>query len=152
MPSATHAEQIESVRLVSGESSAISTDDSAAQGVTTEAVGPVGAAEHRLRRPADQQRVRMRQRLWLLAAAAVLAIALVLSIVIIPWKSRPAAEAPAQLPSQLTANPLENGVHQAAISPDGKYLAYADLNGLQILAIDTDETRRIPLPEKLCPR
>jgi DNA-binding winged helix-turn-helix (wHTH) protein len=151
-PGATHVKQIETVKVVMGERSASGTNDSPAQGVTTGAAGYVEVAERRLRRPADQQRARARQRLWLVAAAAVLALALALSIVIIPWKSRPAAEAPALLPSQLTANPLENGVHRAAISPDGKYLAYADLNGLQILAIDTDETRSIPLPEKLCPR
>ena len=152
MSGATYAEQIESVRGVIGGGSATGTNDTPAQDVTTEAAGLVGAAERRLRRPAGQQRVRMRQRLWLVAAAAVLALALALSIVIIPWKSRPAVEAPALLPSQLTANPLDNGVRRAAISPDGKYLAYADLTGLHILEIGTGETRSIPLPEKLCPR
>jgi TolB-like protein/DNA-binding winged helix-turn-helix (wHTH) protein len=49
VPGATHVKQIETVKVVMGERSAISTDDSAAQGVTTEAVGPVGAAERRLR-------------------------------------------------------------------------------------------------------
>ena len=94
----------------------------------------------------------MRQHLWLVAAAAVLALVLALSIILIPWKSRPAPEALALLPSQLTANPLDNAVRRAAISPDGKYLPYADLPGLHVLELDPGETRSSPWPEKLCPR
>jgi DNA-binding winged helix-turn-helix (wHTH) protein/Tol biopolymer transport system component len=43
----------------------------------------------------------------------------------------------------LTANPPDLPVRSAQISPDGKYLAYADPTGIQIRVIDTGETQRI---------
>ncbi len=48
---------------------------------------------------------------------------------------------------QLTANPPENSVNSAAISRDGKYLAYTDFSKkLNLLAIDGGELRQLPLP------
>jgi len=48
---------------------------------------------------------------------------------------------------QLTANPLEDWVKTAAISPDGRYVAYDDQTGLYIRSIDSGETRPVTLPE-----
>jgi serine/threonine protein kinase/Tol biopolymer transport system component len=48
---------------------------------------------------------------------------------------------------QLTTNSSENAVASGAISPDGKYLAYADLNGIHVKLIETGETRNVPQPE-----
>jgi DNA-binding winged helix-turn-helix (wHTH) protein/Tol biopolymer transport system component len=45
--------------------------------------------------------------------------------------------------TQLTANPPDLPVTSARISPDGKYLAYADPTGIQLRVIDTGETQRI---------
>ncbi len=45
--------------------------------------------------------------------------------------------------TQLTANPPDLMVTSAKISPDGKYLAYADPTGIQVRVIDTGETQRI---------
>ena len=45
--------------------------------------------------------------------------------------------------TQLTANPPDLPVTSARISPDGKYLAYADPTGIQVRVIDTGETQRI---------
>jgi eukaryotic-like serine/threonine-protein kinase len=50
---------------------------------------------------------------------------------------------------QLTHNTPENRPLGGAISPDGKYLAYADTNGLHLSVIDTGEIHDIPLPEEL---
>ena len=50
---------------------------------------------------------------------------------------------------QLTANPIENTVLSAAISPDGKYLAFADLSGLTVRLMETGETHPVPLPQDL---
>jgi serine/threonine protein kinase len=45
---------------------------------------------------------------------------------------------------QLTSNSSENRVLSGAISPDGKYLAYSDVDGMSVKVIDTGEIRRIP--------
>ena len=51
--------------------------------------------------------------------------------------------------TQLTVNSFENRVTTGAISPHGKYLAYADMNGMYIKHVDTGEVRPVPLPEGL---
>jgi len=50
---------------------------------------------------------------------------------------------------QLTTNSFENPVLGGAISPDGKYLAYSDPNGIRIQLVATGETRVIPQPKEL---
>jgi Tol biopolymer transport system component len=50
---------------------------------------------------------------------------------------------------QLTANPPEDRVVAAAISPDGKHLAYRDLTGLFVRAIESGETRAISVPREM---
>jgi DNA-binding winged helix-turn-helix (wHTH) protein len=45
--------------------------------------------------------------------------------------------------TQLTANPPDLPVRSACVSPDGRYLAYADRTGIQVRVIDTGETQRI---------
>jgi len=47
---------------------------------------------------------------------------------------------------ELTANPPEDWVTAAAISPDGKYVAYHDQMGLYLRSIDSGETRAVSLP------
>ena len=47
---------------------------------------------------------------------------------------------------KLTANSSENNVSSAAVSPDGKYLAYADNMGIFLKLIRTGETHSVPLP------
>jgi DNA-binding winged helix-turn-helix (wHTH) protein/Tol biopolymer transport system component len=47
---------------------------------------------------------------------------------------------------KLTANSAENSVTSAAISPDGKYLAYADNTGMFLKLIRTGEVHSVPLP------
>lgn len=49
--------------------------------------------------------------------------------------------------SQLTANPIDDPVRAAAISRDGRYLAFSDDNGFYLRQIDTGETHPIALPE-----
>ncbi len=50
---------------------------------------------------------------------------------------------------QFTANPAGHGVNGAAISPDGKYLAYSDEAGLHIKLVETGEMRTLPLPAEV---
>ncbi len=51
--------------------------------------------------------------------------------------------------TQLTWNSGELPVRTAAISPDGKYLAYTDLNGIHVKILSTNETRTVPQPDSL---
>jgi eukaryotic-like serine/threonine-protein kinase len=48
---------------------------------------------------------------------------------------------------QLTVNSSENPVTGAAISPDGKYLAYTDLAGINLKLVASGEIQRLPLPD-----
>ncbi len=50
---------------------------------------------------------------------------------------------------QLTANSPENPILAAAISPDGKFLAYSDANGFHLRLISTGETKQLALPSGL---
>ena len=51
---------------------------------------------------------------------------------------------------QITANSGDDPVFRAAVSPDGKYLAYSDSSGIHLRQIDTGETHVLPTPEGLC--
>jgi Tol biopolymer transport system component/DNA-binding winged helix-turn-helix (wHTH) protein len=53
---------------------------------------------------------------------------------------------------RLTANSLENSVSSAAVSPEGKYLAYADNTGIYLKLIRTGETHPVPLPPNFSAR
>jgi Tol biopolymer transport system component/predicted Ser/Thr protein kinase len=84
-------------------------------------------------------------RLTLLGGAVVLILA-ALAFGWYRWRHGP-SELPAQpTERQLTANPSEDYIVAAAISPDGKYVAYADQTGLLVRSVDSGETRPIPLP------
>ena len=51
---------------------------------------------------------------------------------------------------QVTSNPVDAPVFSTAISADGRYVAYSDVNGLHVRFIDTGETRTIPVPPEFC--
>jgi DNA-binding winged helix-turn-helix (wHTH) protein/Tol biopolymer transport system component len=53
---------------------------------------------------------------------------------------------------KLTSNSSENSVSSAGISPDGKYLAYADNTGIYVKLIRTGETHAVPLPPNFSAR
>jgi len=83
------------------------------------------------------------------AAALVLALGVILAGVRLGWFSTPSTT-PQLIPRQVTANPPEDRVRRASISPDGAYLAYTDLAGIHIRRIDSGETRLIPPPQESC--
>jgi len=62
---------------------------------------------------------------------------------------RMSSSAPELKLAQLTKNSSEIPVRSGAISPDGKYLAYTDRNGIHVKVLATDETREVPEPEIL---
>jgi serine/threonine protein kinase len=53
-------------------------------------------------------------------------------------------------PIQLTANPPGNPITATAISPDGKYLAYADYDGIYFRLLSSGEDHRLELEEGFC--
>jgi serine/threonine protein kinase/Tol biopolymer transport system component len=90
-----------------------------------------------------------RKRTWITAGAAVL---ILLLSGVYAWRlgiqSAPPSK-PAMTQRQLTTNSLGHGVKGAAISPDGKYLAYSDDAGLHIKLVETGEMRTLPLPAEV---
>jgi eukaryotic-like serine/threonine-protein kinase len=82
------------------------------------------------------------------AFLGILALAL-LSFAIL-WFAKRQPPVPLEMKlRQLTMNSSENPVAGGAISPDGKYLAYADLKGMHIKLIETGEMHTIPNPDDL---
>jgi serine/threonine protein kinase len=53
-------------------------------------------------------------------------------------------------PQKLTSNSSEDAVAISSISPDGKYLLYADLEGLHLRLMTTGETQTLPTPDEFC--
>jgi eukaryotic-like serine/threonine-protein kinase len=95
----------------------------------------------RLRPEQPTRRVR-----WPIAAAIALSMLLVAGTLF--WFARRRPSSPPELKlRQLTASSSEDPVRYGAISPDGKYLAFADLKGIHIMLIKTGETRTVPQPE-----
>jgi Tol biopolymer transport system component len=83
-----------------------------------------------------------RPRGWPLALAGVLLV--LLSGALFWWFNRHRPEPQLELKQrQLTANPSENRVLDAVISPDGIYLAYGDPAGIHLQLIETGETRTL---------
>ena len=74
-------------------------------------------------------------------------LALILAGLALAWFVRHRAGTPPELAErQLTANPPEDWVKAAAISRDGKYIAYHDQTGLYLRSIDSGETHAVSLP------
>jgi len=87
----------------------------------------------------------VRRRWWWGAAGT--ATVLVLGV-IVGWHAghRSSSTARAISERRLTANAPENPVTDGVISPDGKYLAFADASHFFLRQIDTGETHAITLP------
>jgi serine/threonine protein kinase len=88
-----------------------------------------------------------------LAATAVLAMIVVLFVVRIGINtvSNRKADQPLEIRErQITSNPIEDPIAFAAISPDGKFVAYNDSTAIRIRLIDTGETRALVVPPDFC--
>ena len=53
-------------------------------------------------------------------------------------------------PAQITTNSVENPVFTAALSPDGRYIAFSDLEGLHLRALSSGDTQALPIPNEFC--
>src|SRR3984957_10530969 len=83
---------------------------------------------------------------WIIAGAAAVVLVLFGLKIGLSLGQRSTA-APLQVrTSRLTANPVDDRVRAAALSRDGKYLAFSDATGFYLRQIDTGETHSIPLP------
>ncbi len=86
-----------------------------------------------------------------IGSVAVAAALITLAWFLLRRPAKPSAE-PTPKPSveltqkRLTFNSNENAVQSAAISPDGKYLAYSDPAGIHVKLLSTEEERLIPRP------
>ncbi len=98
--------------------------------------------------PAMQKPTRYGRGLLFLGAALVIAL-LAFGLGRSWFKSRQIGPGKMLSERQLTHNPAENRLIDAAISPDGKYLAYVDPKGLHLSVIETGEIHDVPLPEEL---
>ena len=83
---------------------------------------------------------------WPLAAVGGLALLLIVSTIWWVTQRKPAIRPEMSL-RQLTANSSENPVESAAISPDGKYMAYSDVKGIHLKLIQTGQTQTVPQPQ-----
>ena len=77
----------------------------------------------------------------------VAVVLLSLVIALLSWAAwRHSLPGPALIESKLTTNSSERTVNGAAISPDGRYLAYSDQTGVYLKLMRSEETRAVPLP------
>ena len=83
----------------------------------------------------------------LVAAAVILVAVVVGSFWFAPRKTSSSEALPQLKFRQLTSVSSENGPVGGTISPDGKYLAYADRVGLHLQLVETGETQMIPEPK-----
>jgi Tol biopolymer transport system component/DNA-binding winged helix-turn-helix (wHTH) protein len=79
-------------------------------------------------------------RLWWAAASALLLSGLILGLLL------RGDHHPQPRLTQLTANPSEDRVRAAGISPDGKYLAFSDETGFYLRQIGSGETHLVAVP------
>jgi Tol biopolymer transport system component/predicted Ser/Thr protein kinase len=96
--------------------------------------------------------VASRRRIWIGTGIAAAGVAFLLLAGAYAWRTAthhvPLSKPP-MTQRRFTANPAGHGVNGAAISPDGRYLAYSDDSGLHIKLVETGEMRTLPLPAEV---
>jgi eukaryotic-like serine/threonine-protein kinase len=120
-------------------------------GVPGVSAGAAFAATGRAQEPALNAVKGVPLHRWPVWPAGLLAVILV-GVGTAWFMARRTTTRPEPTERQLTANPMEDYVSGAAISPDGKYLAYVDRTGLYLRLIDSGETHPVPLPADLAGR
>jgi serine/threonine protein kinase len=93
-----------------------------------------------------------RQGFWWAAAMAAALAALLLVTTALKISPLGAAGTLELTPRQVTANPPEDPIMQASLSPDGRTVAYEDFGGIHIRRITTGETRIFAPPRGYCYR
>ena len=93
------------------------------------------------------QKARQRRAVWM-TRVAVAAATVVLSTAVVVWailSKSTVSEAPDIIQRQVTSNPVNDSVYMAAISANGKQVAYTDLRGVHVRALDTGEVYDVPI-------
>jgi eukaryotic-like serine/threonine-protein kinase len=99
---------------------------------------------------AEVPRVRHRSLLFV-AIGVVVGIAILAFAYFGGWFGSHGPYSQAELkPQALTSNSSEDPVASTSISPDGKYLLFADLEGLHLRLMTTGETQTLPTPDAFC--
>jgi serine/threonine protein kinase len=83
-------------------------------------------------------------------ALAALLLTMAVIAVVVALNSSARRGAPEIVQRQVTANPMSDAIYTAAISGDGKQVAYAGLHGVHIRMLHTGEVHTIPLPPGFC--
>ena len=96
---------------------------------------------------AKQRRAARRARLVVAAAALALTTGIVIAIIL---SKASVNDAPNIVQRQVTSNPINDSVYVAAISNDGREVAYTDLRGVHVRALGTGEVYDISVPPGLC--
>jgi len=109
--------------------------------------GQTGSSDTQKFQSSDATATSARRRTWIALGTAVLLLAGVAARLLTTGHALASKSAMTQ--RQLTTNSLGHGVKGAAISPDGKYLAYSDDAGLNIKLVKTGEMRTLPLPAEV---
>jgi len=126
--------------------------DSGGSAAVSAAPAAADLASAPVRTQADVSRnVAGRRRTWLGTGIAAGAAFLLLAGAY-AWRlttHRAPLSRPPMTQRQVTANPIGHGVNGAAISPDGRYLAYSDDAGLHLKLVETGEMRTLPLPAEV---
>lgn len=98
------------------------------------------------------QKAQQHRKVWVTRVGVAAATLLLSTAVIVGINLSKSSinEAPDIIQRQVTSNPVNNAVYMAAISADGKQVAYTDLRGVHVRAIDTGEVHDIAIPPGLC--
>lgn len=97
------------------------------------------------------QQAKQRRAAWILRfAVAATVLSLGTAVVVGTLPRRFSGGAPNIIQRQLTSNPVNDSVYSAVISGDGKEVAYSDLHGVHVRAVDSGEVYDIALPPGLC--
>jgi serine/threonine protein kinase len=84
---------------------------------------------------------------WAIFATGIFAMVTLIALL---WlRQHPRSSLPDLKLRQLTGNLADNPVRSGMISPDGKYLAYADLKGIHLKLLETGVTESMPQPKDL---
>jgi serine/threonine protein kinase len=79
-------------------------------------------------------------------AALLVTLAFIVATTVIWFFPRQPGPLPQFNQQKLTANAEDSPIFSAAISPDGKYLGYADAQGIHLQVVATGEVRAVALP------